>query len=216
MTRFETILVPVDFSDHSKEALDTAIQIAHLFGSTIHLLHCYHIQTAGISPYGIVLPSGYYADIRDAAEKRLNDWHEMVSNDGIQSESLLSSNSPSLAINLAAEEIEADLIVMRTRGLSTLKHAVLGSVAETPAGTPSVPYRPPLTMMAAKSSILPPSKSGHARTSGEPRAVQSGGRCWLGRFGFFVPGRSVRSCRAATRHTRRVTATSSSGAGTAR
>ena len=130
MTRFETILVPVDFSDHSKEALDTAIQIAHLFGSTIHLLHCYHIQTAGISPYGIVLPSGYYADIRDAAEKQLNDWLELVSNEGIQSETILSADSPSLAINLAAEEVEADLIVMGTRGLSGLKHAVLGSVAE--------------------------------------------------------------------------------------
>ncbi len=130
MTRFETILVPVDFSDHSREALDTAIQIAHLFGSTIHLLHCYHIQTAGISPYGIVLPSGYYADIRNAAEKQLNDWLEMLSNEGIKSESILSADSPSLAINLAAEEIEADLIVMGTRGLSGLKHAVLGSVAE--------------------------------------------------------------------------------------
>jgi nucleotide-binding universal stress UspA family protein len=130
MTRFETILVPVDFSAHSKEALDTAIQIAHQFGSTIHLLHCYHIQTAGIAPYGIVMPSGYCADLRDAAEKHLNDWHEIVSNEGIKSESILSADSPSLATNLAAEEIEADLIVMGTRGLSGLKHAVLGSVAE--------------------------------------------------------------------------------------
>ena len=130
MTRFETILVPVDFSDHSKEALDTAIQIAHLFGSTIHLLHCYHIQTAGISPYGIVLPEGYYADIRDAAAKRLSDWHELVSNEGIQTESILSADSPSLAINLAAGEVDADLIVMGTRGLAGLKHAMLGSVAE--------------------------------------------------------------------------------------
>ena len=130
MTRFETILVPVDFSDHSKEALDTAIQMANLFGSTIHLLHCYHIQTAGISQYGIVLTSGYYADIRDAAEKQLDDWREILSNEEIQSESILSADSPSLAISLAAEEIEADLIVMGTRGLSGLKHAVLGSVAE--------------------------------------------------------------------------------------
>jgi nucleotide-binding universal stress UspA family protein len=130
MTRFKTILVPVDFSDHSKEALDTAIEIAHLFGSTIHLLHCYHIQAAGIAPYGIVMPSGYYDDIRDAAEKRLKDWYEMVSNEGIQSESILSANTPSLTISQAAEEIEADLIVMGTRGLSGLQHALLGSVAE--------------------------------------------------------------------------------------
>ena len=130
MTRFETVLVPVDFSDHSREALDTAIQIAHLFGSTVHLLHCYHVQTAGISPYGIVLPSGYYEDIRDAAAKRLSDWSELLSKEGIETESILSADSPSTAINLAATEIQADLIVMGTRGLSGLKHAMLGSVAE--------------------------------------------------------------------------------------
>ena len=130
MTRFERILVPIDFSDHSKEALDTAIQLAELFGSTIHLLHCYHIQTAGISPYGIVLPSGYYADLRDAAEKRLRDWHDILSKEGIKSESILSADSPSLAITLAAEEFKSDLIIMGTRGLSGLKHAMLGSVTE--------------------------------------------------------------------------------------
>jgi len=130
MARFETILVPVDFSEHSKEALDTAIQMARLFESTIHLLHCYHIQTAGISPYGIVLPSGYYEDIREAAEKRLNDWREKVSGEGVKVETILSADNPSLAINLAAADIQANLIVMGTRGLSGLKHAMLGSVAE--------------------------------------------------------------------------------------
>ena len=130
MARFETILVPVDFSEHSKEALDTAIQMARLFESTIHLLHCYHIQTAGISPYGIVLPSGYYEDIREAAEKRLNDWHEKVSGEGVKVKSILSADNPSLAINLAAADIQANLIVMGTRGLSGLKHAMLGSITE--------------------------------------------------------------------------------------
>jgi len=130
MTRFETILVPVDFSDHSKEALDTAIQIAHVFGSKLHLLHCYHIQTAGIAPYGIVLPSGYHADIREAAEKRLSEWQERIAKEGLPSETILSTDNPSLAITLSATEIDADLIVMGTRGLSGLKHIVLGSVAE--------------------------------------------------------------------------------------
>ncbi len=36
-----------------------------------------------------------------------------------------------------------------------------------------VPYRPPLAMMAAKSSFLSPSKSGHARASGRPGAVRA-------------------------------------------
>lgn len=130
MTRFERILVPVDFSEHSKEALETAIQLGHLFGSTIHLLHCYHVQTTAVSPYGIVLPSTYQADLRNAAAKRLNEWHERVFGEGIKVESILSADAPALAINVTAEEIDADVIVMGTRGLSGLKHAMLGSVAE--------------------------------------------------------------------------------------
>ncbi len=130
MTRFARILVPVDFSGHSQEALDTAIQIAHAFRSKIYLLHCYHLQTAGVAPYGIVLPSGYYADIREAAEKRLSEWHERILKEGLEGESVLSTDSPSLAITLAASEVEADLVVMGTRGLAGLKHVLLGSVAE--------------------------------------------------------------------------------------
>ena len=65
MTRFERILVPVDFSPHSKEALDTAIQLAHLFGSTIHLLHCYHIQIG--SPGGMVIVPHSSPWTKDAA-----------------------------------------------------------------------------------------------------------------------------------------------------
>ena len=34
--------------------------------------------------------------------------------------------------------------------------------AETQADSPSVPYRPPLTIVAAESSYLPPPKPGHA------------------------------------------------------
>ena len=50
--------------------------------------------------------------------------------EGIKTVSILSADSPASAINLAADEINADLIVMGTRGLAGLKHAMLGSVAE--------------------------------------------------------------------------------------
>jgi nucleotide-binding universal stress UspA family protein len=42
----------------------------------------------------------------------------------------LSPASPSLAIETTVEEVGADLVVMGTRGLSGIKHVVLGSVAE--------------------------------------------------------------------------------------
>ncbi len=53
-----------------------------------------------------------------------------MTGEGIQCESHLIAQTPSAAIVEAAEQIGADLIVMGTRGLSGLKHILLGSVAE--------------------------------------------------------------------------------------
>ena len=50
MSRFQKILVPVDFSDHSAAALDAAIELAKAFsGARIDLLHCYAIQPVGVA-----------------------------------------------------------------------------------------------------------------------------------------------------------------------
>jgi universal stress protein A len=130
MSRFEKILVPIDFSDHSKAALETALEIAPAFGAKIHLLHCYQLQPGAISPYGIELPANYAGDIRDAAAIQLKEWQEEISTDAVEIEGSLSSDFPSQAIALMAEELGSDLIVMGTRGLSGIKHLVLGSVAE--------------------------------------------------------------------------------------
>ena len=122
--------MPIDFSEHSAAALETAVEIAKAFGSKIRLLHCYQILPGGVSPYGVALPSNYYDDIRKAAEQQLQEWRERIAPGGVEVESTLMTEFPSHAIALTAEEIGADLIVMGTRGLSGIKHVMLGSVAE--------------------------------------------------------------------------------------
>ena len=130
MSRIRTILVPVDFSDHSAKALELAITFAKTFGAKLHLLHCYQVQPLGASPYGIVIPEGFDREIRDAASRHLGQWREKAAAEGIETEAALSGLFPSLAISDTASQIGADLIVMGTRGLSGIKHVVLGSVAE--------------------------------------------------------------------------------------
>ena len=49
---------------------------------------------------------------------------------GVAVETSTTADSPSEAIVRCAESIQADLIVMGTRGFSGLKHVLLGSVAE--------------------------------------------------------------------------------------
>jgi nucleotide-binding universal stress UspA family protein len=130
MAHFKEILIPVDFSDHSTAALESAIELARAFDSRLHLLHCYQIQPGGISPYGIAIPASYSAEIRDAASQQLATWQEERIPAGISVDVSIVSEVPSEAIVGTAKKIGADLIVMGTRGLSGFKHVMLGSVAE--------------------------------------------------------------------------------------
>lgn len=130
MTHFKKILVPIDFSDHSRAALDLAVEMARDGGATLQLLHCYQIQPGGIAPYGIALPSDYFTELRDAAARKLNEWKQEFVPDDVKSDETLCSDHPSSAIAITAEQTSADLIVMGTRGLAGFKHVLLGSTAE--------------------------------------------------------------------------------------
>jgi nucleotide-binding universal stress UspA family protein len=139
MSRFKQILVPIDFSAHSTAAFEAAVEIAKVFDSKIHLLHCYQIQPGGISPYGIAIPSSYFSEIRDAASQQLAEWQEKHVPAGVSIDASTMSESPFEAIITVAKEIDADLIVMGTRGLSGFKHVMLGSVAERTVRLASCP-----------------------------------------------------------------------------
>jgi nucleotide-binding universal stress UspA family protein len=130
MARFQKILVPIDFSEHSSAALDVAIDLARTYGATLHLVHCYPIDPGAISPYGIVIPEGFDRDIREAAGRELAQWADRVAAGKVAVEQHLSSMFPAEVIARLADELGADLIVMGTRGLSGLKHVLLGSIAE--------------------------------------------------------------------------------------
>ena len=130
MQPIRTILIPIDFSEHSAKALETAVDFAKKFDAKLHLLHCYQINVGGLSPYGLVIPENLDRDVRDAAGRKLAEWREKASAEGVSVKETVTPLFPSEAISNTAREIGADLIVMGTRGLSGLKHVLLGSVAE--------------------------------------------------------------------------------------
>ena len=139
MTEFRKILVPVDFSGNSHKAIDVAIGLAKTFDSELHVLHAYHPVMAAAGPDGVVLTQSFWDGVRDAAQANLNDVLESVSEQGVKVEGHLTANAASAAIEAAARELEADLIVMGTRGLTGLKHVLLGSVAERTVRTAPCP-----------------------------------------------------------------------------
>jgi nucleotide-binding universal stress UspA family protein len=128
--RFQQILVPLDFSSHSAKALDVAIELAKQFKGRIHLLHSYPIYVGAVSPYGIVLPESFDRDCREAAQREIGKWSDKVNAAGVPVETTVTPSPPVEAIERLATEIDADLVVMGSRGLTGLKHVLLGSVAE--------------------------------------------------------------------------------------
>lgn len=131
--KIETILVPTDFSEDAVKALETAIEFARVFGSKVVLLHAYSVELPFSSPAmggGLILPEGFYVELRDHSAIQVERLAREASRDGIEVEGLAVENTAWMAIVDEAERLSADLIVMGTRGLTGLKHLAIGSVAE--------------------------------------------------------------------------------------
>lgn len=130
MAPVRTILVGVDFSPHSSAALDRAVDFAKAFGARIHLLHSYAVPVRGVMPYDFTVPDGVWDGVRKAAETKLEEYRQKIVSAGVEASSEVSPALPSEALLAAADELDADLIVVGTRGHTGLKHVLLGSVAE--------------------------------------------------------------------------------------
>lgn len=127
----ETLLVPVDFSDHSRAAVRAADALAGCYGAKLQLLHVVeeqrHPHFYGRMPQAFIMDR--LPDLQQESTKALGDLAEEI---GIEAawEAQVRSGSPGHEIVEAAEGLDADMIVLATHGLSGLKRVLLGSVAE--------------------------------------------------------------------------------------
>ena len=126
--QIKTILVPLDFSRASIQALKYAIPLAKEFDATIHLVHVQPTdELTAISNAG-----GLMLNCADAIALMQDRLSEALRKQGRfwPDNCHVVSGRPFEEICKLAREIEADLIVLPTRGLSRLKHVLLGSTAE--------------------------------------------------------------------------------------
>lgn len=134
MLKIDSVLVPMDFSEHSENALEYGLGLAEKFGADVHLLHCYCEDMFSMIAYGPdhvpIIPHDFEKQVRQAAAEKLSGYREKITDRGLKAESHLSKLVPSDAIVRTADELGTDLIVMGSHGLTGLKHVVLGSVAE--------------------------------------------------------------------------------------
>lgn len=131
MTRFNKILVPIDYSPHSDEAIRTAVDLARRYPAAITLVNVYE-------PVDRLMPEAYWVitpeqeqRVLAAFKERLEKTEKQVRDQGVSDVSTqLLEGDPSLRIVSYAREHGYDLIVMGTHGRRGVKHLLLGSVAE--------------------------------------------------------------------------------------
>ncbi|HEU0273840.1 MAG TPA: universal stress protein [Candidatus Udaeobacter sp.] len=127
----KNILVPIDFSKLSVEAIAIAKWLAQRFGATIHLTHVHQWQYPA-DFMGPVMSSEFLPEERQ--DKHLAEELKSIANKaGLSSRDqthLRKGISAFHEICNLAREISADLIVLPTHGYTGLKHVFLGSTAE--------------------------------------------------------------------------------------
>jgi nucleotide-binding universal stress UspA family protein len=126
--KIERILVPLDFSPASMEALDYAVWLAKQFRAAIHLVHVYPPDEASAPGGGHLLLQS--AEAIERLNEELTGIHQKHVPTFRPENCHVRGGRPYEEVVRLAREIDADLIVLATRGYSGLKHLLLGSTAE--------------------------------------------------------------------------------------
>jgi nucleotide-binding universal stress UspA family protein len=125
----DNVLVPIDFSAPSMEAVEFALSLLKLFGANLHLVHVFQgdYPLASMTAMPLIVPeleigSRVRGQLKDVAKKfrielRRENIHAL-------------KGRPFHEICDLARKSDIDLIVISTRGNTGLKHLILGSTAE--------------------------------------------------------------------------------------
>jgi universal stress protein A len=131
MKPFQKILVPVDFSPHSAEAVRVAADLARRFESSLTLVHVY-------DPLVYALPDGFTYMPQPAIDQLLQAFSDQLAQTKREA---LEAGAPRVdtqvlqgivagAIIDRATRGAFDLIVMGTHGRTGMQHVLVGSTAE--------------------------------------------------------------------------------------
>jgi nucleotide-binding universal stress UspA family protein len=128
---FHKILVPVDFSEHSQLAVQTAADFSHDYLAPMTLVHVY-LPEAYALPGGFVFMSEHQVDRAfEELQKYLAAQKRAAEDAGaLEVRTRVMTGAPAGEVCELAEDEEFDLIVMGTHGRSGLSHLLLGSTAE--------------------------------------------------------------------------------------
>jgi len=132
---FKSIGVCVDFSETSIQAAHRAAEIAFQDGAALKLIHAYRDPAHSKTDIGwlkLVIPMKDHGEIREDLQKQLQELGQTISEKyhlKVTTE-VKCSHSISGVLYKTLKEMEADLVVFGTRGLTGIKKLLIGSTAE--------------------------------------------------------------------------------------
>jgi nucleotide-binding universal stress UspA family protein len=127
--KIRNILVPIDFSEPSLEAVEAALPLVKEFGAELHLIHVFEpdYPLASMAAIPLIVPE---LQVGRRVRRHLKDVAKKHSVALRRGNVHATKGRPFAEICRLARDREIDLIVMATRGNTGLKHLALGSTAE--------------------------------------------------------------------------------------
>jgi nucleotide-binding universal stress UspA family protein len=125
------ILVPIDFSEYSKNALKYAQEFSKYFGAEIVLIYVVEpmLYPPDFSMGQIAMPTiDIELDKRAKEELEKLAKNEIASD--IKTEIIIKTGKPFVEIIQTASDLDVDLIIIATHGHSGVEHILFGSTAE--------------------------------------------------------------------------------------
>lgn len=130
-TLISKILVPIDFSEYSKSALNYAIDFARNFNSELNLIYVVEpvIYPPDFSMGQIAIPS-VDAEMDKRAAIELSKLAKNEIPDDIKCNTIIRTGKPFLEIIECAQEGNIDLIIIASHGHTGVEHILFGSTAD--------------------------------------------------------------------------------------
>ncbi len=130
--RFKRILVPLDFSEPSMQALQTATQWIEKQDGELHLLYAVEQEVhPALYAWGMKSIFDMIPDIKEKVEKRMDEaLKPFAPLQNISIKKVVKEGKPHKEIAKYAEEENLDLIVIGTHGMVGLDRFLLGSTTE--------------------------------------------------------------------------------------
>lgn len=120
----ETLVIATDGSASVKRAVTVAMDLAERFGASVHVIYVIDADEIEAAPESI------REELREGLENRAPDVFDELSQVSGSITTSVRTGRPAVEIVSYAEEVDADIVAIGTRGRHGEHRLLLGSVAE--------------------------------------------------------------------------------------